>query len=134
MTKSIIRKGVFESNSSSTHSLAIMTQEKWNEFKTTDKYLAEWDGTLYMVEELIEKYKQLANQYPAIYKIDRLTTREDWIKYLTKPGEWGQANYFTYETWGDYDIWSDWAESYVEEFETPSGDKMVAVGGYGYNG
>ena len=44
--KKIIRKGVFETNSSSSHSLTIMTQEKWDEFKTTDKWLADFDGKL----------------------------------------------------------------------------------------
>lgn len=28
----------------------------------------------------------------------------------------------------------DWAESFEEHFETPSGDKMVAFGYHGYNG
>lgn len=132
--KKIIRKGVFESNSSSSHSLTIMEASKWEEFKTTDKYLADWYGKLFLVEDVIEKYKGLAKEYPNSYDIKNLKTKEDWIKYLTKPSSWGQANYFTYKTWGEYDVWSDWAESYVEHFTTPSGDKMVAVGGFGYNG
>lgn len=132
--KKIIRKGVFESNSSSSHSITIMEASKWKEFQTTDKYLADWDGKLFLVETVIEKYKELVKKYPSSYDIQNLETREDWIKYLTKPNEWGHAHYFTYETWGEYDIWSDWAECYVGHFKTPSGDEMVAVGGYGYNG
>ena len=31
--KRIIRQGIFETNSSSTHSLTIMTQDQWKEFK-----------------------------------------------------------------------------------------------------
>ena len=132
--KKIIRRGTFETNSSSTHSLTIMEASKWKEFETTDKYLADWDGKLFTIEELIEEYKILADKYPDTYNIKNLNTREDWIKYLTKSNGWRGANYFTYETWGEYDIWSDWAECYVEHFTTPSGDEMVAVGGYGYNG
>lgn len=132
--KKIIRKGTFETNSSSTHSLTIMEASKWKEFETTDKYLADWEGNLFLVEDLIEEHKDLAKKYPDSYHIENLEAREDWIKYFTKPNRWGCAEYFTHKTWGEYDIWSDWAEPFVEHFTTPSGDKMVAVGGYGYNG
>lgn len=137
--KKIIRQGVFESNSSSSHSLSITTQEKWNEFKTTDKYLAEWDGTLCLVDDLIEEMKKAAEQDVDIriscevHNVD-FNDRASCIKYLTRStGNWSHADYFTYENWGGWE-WSDWAESDVTYFETPSGDKMVAIAAYGYNG
>lgn len=132
--KKIIRKNTFETNSSSTHSLTICTAEQWNEFKTTDKYLADWDGELFLVDELIEVMKIKATEHPERYKDVDLNNRESCIEHLTKENRWGGADYFTYETWGSYDEWSEWAEAYVEEFTSPSGDKMVAVGAYGYNG
>lgn len=126
--KKIIRRGLFESNSSSTHSLTIMPQDKWNEFKTTDKWLADWDGELYLVDDLIEEMKEEKEKYHNYYKNVDLNDRQSCIDYLT------ENDYYTYDTWGEHDTWSYWAETYVEEFETPSGDKMVAVGAYGYNG
>lgn len=128
MTKRIIRQNTFETNSSSTHSLTICTAKQWEEFKTTDKYLADWDGELFLVDELIEVMKKEAIEHPNWYEDIDLNNRESCIEYLT------EDDYFTYETWGSYDKWSDWAEAYEEEFTTPSGDKMVAFGAYGYNG
>lgn len=134
MMKKVVRKGTFETNSSSSHSLTIMTQDKWNEFETTDKWLADWDGELKLVDDLIERMKEEAEKYPDLYKDVDLNDRQSCINYLTSPkGRWGSRDYYTYDTWGDYE-WSDWAECYVEKFETPSGDKLVAVGAYGYNG
>lgn len=128
--KHIIRKGTFETNSSSSHSITIMTADKWDDFKNTDKYLADWEGKLYLVDDLIDGMKDNPDAYEGV----DLSNREECIKYLTESGdEWGCAEYFTYETWGEYDEWSDWAEVDVERFESPSGDKMVVVCTYGYN-
>lgn len=125
--KRIIRRNTFETNSSSTHSLTINTAKQWEEFKTTDKYLANWDGELFLVDDLIKN--ELADQSETI----DLSDREACIKALTKRDRWDDAEYFTYEDWGTYE-WSDWAEVDVQKFKTPSGDEMVAVACYGYNG
>lgn len=122
--KRIIRQGTFENNSSSSHTITIMAEDKWNDFENTDKYLADWEGNLYLVDDLIKMMKNNPNVYDGV----DLSSREECIKYLTKNEE-----YFTYKTWGDYD-WSDWAEVDIEHFESPSGDKLVAVCTYGYNG
>ena len=45
-----IRQGVFETNSSSTHALAICTQEEWDKLKSGEYLVNEWDIT-----ELISK-------------------------------------------------------------------------------
>ena len=73
--------------------------------------------------------KEDSEKYPDSYKDIDFNDRQSCIDFLTHGWD-----YYTYDTWGDYDKWSDWAECYTEEFETPSGDKMIAVGAYGYNG
>ena len=40
-----IRQGVFETNSSSTHALAICTQEEWDKLKSGEYLVNEWDIT-----------------------------------------------------------------------------------------
>ena len=57
--KRIIRQSIFETNSSSTHSLTIMTQDQWKEFMKTDKWLADYSGELHLVDDLIPMIKQL---------------------------------------------------------------------------
>ena len=80
--KRIIRRNTFETNSSSTHSLTICTAEQWNEFKTTDKYLADWDGELFLVDELIEVMKIKAVEHPERYKdVDELRLRFSALLY-----------------------------------------------------
>lgn len=40
-----IRQGVFETNSSSTHALAICTQEEWDKLQSGEYVVDEWDIT-----------------------------------------------------------------------------------------
>lgn len=40
-----IRQGVFETNSSSTHALAICTQEEWDKLQSGEYVIDEWDIT-----------------------------------------------------------------------------------------
>ncbi len=92
-----IRHGVFETNSSSTHSLIICTEEDFEAFRRGEKIL-HWDDTLVDAA----KYKEDHGRYPDEYR--------------------------TFDQMGDY------FEFYTEHFTTPSGDKMVAFGEYGYDG
>lgn len=127
--KVIIRRKTFETNSSSTHSLNIVTQQQWDDWKE-GKYLAEWDGDLYLVDDLIEKVKNDFAKHPAWFDegFDP-ENREACIKYLTK----NNGEYYTYEEWGSYDEWSDWAEVFDKSYTTPSGDKIHIYGCYGYD-
>lgn len=92
-----IRKNVFETNSSSTHSICICTEEDFNKWKNDEKL---WD---YYGDKLVD-----VNEVP---KEDR-------------------------DTWDfrSYDYEDDCKEWYDVHFITPSGDKMIAFGLYGYDG
>ena len=92
-----IRKNVFETNSSSTHSICICTEEDFNKWKNDEKL---WD---YYGDKLVD-----VDEVP---KEDR-------------------------DTWDfrSYDYEDDCKEWYDVHFTTPSGDKMVAFGLYGYEG
>lgn len=128
MVKHIVRKGTFETNSSSSHSLTILTKEKWDDFENTDKYLAAFDGNLYLVDDLIKEMKEDAKKNPSRYEnIVDLNDRASCINFLRSDLD----RYYTFEEWGEYDVWSDCLESYAESFTTPSGDEMIAVGYYG---
>lgn len=91
-----VRKNVFETNSSSTHSLCICTENEYDKFKNGDMMYDDYNEELQFVSD-----KEL---------------EEDEYRYKS------------YENMGE------WLEFYEEHFTTPSGDKMVAFGEYGYDG
>lgn len=91
-----IRKNVFETNSSSTHSLCICTENEYDKFKNGDMMYDDYNEELQFVSD-----KEL---------------EEDKYRYKS------------YENMGK------WLEFYEKHFTTPSGDKMVAFGEYGYDG
>jgi hypothetical protein len=109
-----VRRGVFETNSSSVHSLTIVTEEefeKWNEYN----YM--YDGKVYTFEEAKEK---LAEEYKFLNTAEYVS-RDEWEEVLS---DW---NFKTTENFNnDY-------EDFTEYFVTPSGDKMVAFGYFGHD-
>jgi len=112
-----VRRGVFETNSSSVHSLTIMTQEnydKWNE----GTYMHE--GEFYTFEEA---KKALEAEKWFDVEESKEYTEEEWKETLL------DYDYHTTETYygSDYD-------TFEERFITPSGDKMIAFGFYGRDG
>lgn len=96
-----IRIGVFETNSSSTHSLCIVSKEDY------DKWI---NGEL---------------RFREYFKSER------FVPNVPENSEVGVTfEEYEEETFDDYSPYTP----FHEEFETPSGDKMVAFGYYGYNG
>ncbi len=98
-----IRRGTFETNSSSTHSLVMCSGLEWDKFKRGE-LLFDTDS-----DSLI----------PAIM-IDDEEDEEDWGK-----------RYYTYEEIfeeGELDY-----EVFHDEYTTESGDKVIGFGYYGYN-
>ena len=91
-----IRRNVFETNSSSTHSICICTEEDYNKWENGEKLWDYYSGKLVDVDSVPEEERN---------------------------------------TW-DYrncDFEEDYNEWYDMKFTTPSGDKMVAFGRYGYD-
>lgn len=106
-----IRTGVFETNSSSTHSITIMMKsdfEKWKE-----------SGLYYFAKELLTKEEAIERMKQGGYKIDWSDPEivEDYLRDFAR----------TYEQWAD----QEYLETFEEEFTTTSGDVIVAFGEYG---
>lgn len=100
-----IRYGVFETNSSSTHSLCIVTEEEFQRFKNGELLFDKLEERL-IGEDEAAMVPESDRQW---YELD------DWMTY----DEFLHRN----------DL--DW---YIRPFTTPSGDEMVAFGDYGYEG
>lgn len=101
-----IRFGVFETNSSSTHSLCICTEDEYEKWQNGDLVFDYWNN------EMIEPPKNLdemLDEDSPLYDSDAV---------------------YRYRK-GDYD--DEYLEWYDCRFTTPSGDKMVAFGWYGHD-
>lgn len=120
-----IRRGVFETNSSSTHSLTMMMKSDFERWGKEDLYLYQgygwgWDfnkpatDTLYTRDE-VEAFIKNRKYFDDTEEIDSEMIREmDFISFD--------------------DEGSEYLESFYQEFTTPSGETIVAFGEYGYNG
>lgn len=119
-----VRRGVFETNSSSTHSLTMMMKSDYDRWQTEQLYLYEggygWTfnkpvkNSLYTKDEVVEFAKN-NRYYHGEEEIDNGTMRD-----------------MGFISWDDEG--SEYLEGFYEEFTTPSGETIVAFGEYGYNG
>lgn len=84
-----IRKGVFETNSSSTHCLAVYKKSEWQDFQSGKLYMERTLGPLLNEEEVKEKFKQYCCKYGYEETVEKFENwKEDWlIKYLYEDAE-----------------------------------------------
>ena len=108
-----IRRGVFETNSSSTHSMTICAKEDYEAWRK-GKVLFDENKNVFLPEkEVLEKLK------------DELD--ED----LNEDGILQEYGYYTYD-----EFWNkeNELESFEEEYTTKGGEVIKIFGSYGYNG
>lgn len=134
-----IRRGVFETNSSSTHSLTMCDEETFEKWKSGDlmfdKYAEEFIDS---VSELSDEQKNAAKEYYE-YSMEKYwkqwddltdSEKEEWYsKYATEKGIVSE-DVVTYDQFMD----EAYLESFVDRYTTKNGDKVVAFGLYGYDG
>lgn len=121
--KRTIRRGVFETNSSSTHSLTICTAEVYDEWCKSETLYMDGDGKLFTYEEVAAEAKKNT------FFIQKGLTDQKKIEEFIN--DWISDEYKTFNYYKDR-ICSDY-ETFERKFETPNGDKMVAFGYHGYN-
>ena len=136
-----IRQGVFETNSSSTHSLCICTKKEYEDFKDGKLSFNHYRDRLEDCN-IPSNYMNRAKEY---YEKNKTRFMLDWDNLSPED----QKNYMINEFDGSYKgdgIFKDnctferfkngfdGLESYARFFTSPSGDEMVAFGVYGYEG
>lgn len=146
-----VRQGVFETNSSSTHTLTICSKDDFDKWKRDEVFWLDnsWHQldtdkdfvTPEELEELAEKYNE--EQQKRIDEGDKFAHTVDIDKVLN-----GQRDYDPYyDSYYDTErsaleayTMDDWyarnvdLETYSRSFTSPSGDEMVAFGAFGYDG
>jgi len=104
-----VRFGVFETNSSSTHNLSIVSKEMFEKFKNGELLIM--GEELVTQEEALKEYKENQKRWYDSY--------EEWLEN-TRDVE-------TYDEWKD----DECLETFIEEYTSASGDEIVVFGKYG---
>ena len=120
----LIRRGTFETNSSSTHSITMCKESDFDKWKNGEMYWDRWNKSLVSKEEVEKEMAKLKEEFISEhpdYDKDDIDWEEQLEDYLNSDKE-----YYTYEEFNDYD--------YIE-YETfeDSYDGVVAFGYYGMN-
>lgn len=118
----LIRRGTFETNSSSTHSITMCKESDFDKWKNGEMYWDRWNESLVSKEEVEKEIAKLKEEFISEhpdYDKDDIDWEEQLEDYLNSDKE-----YYTYEEFNNYD--------YIE-YETfeDSYDGVVAFGYYG---
>ena len=114
-----IRRGVFETNSSSTHSIT-MCLKKYDKWEIGEMYLH--DDVLVTKEEAIEELKN--NKWFNQRNPDFNFTDEEAVNEILADYEY----YTSKQYWDD-----EYLETFEDTYTTPRGDVVVAFGKYGHD-
>lgn len=113
-----IRRGVFETNSSSVHSLTMCSNEEYDKWKKGEVLFLEEDEKFATREEIVEELKK-SPWYSDVNWDD-----EDRVDNILS-----DLDVKTYEQFFE----DKWFETFERHYTTPGGDKVVAFGCYGYD-
>lgn len=140
-----VRRGVFETNSSSTHSIVICSRKQFDEWKEgrccfnieSETFVYPDKGKLEQYrKEAIEQYKNTRDIDPYCIKWDDLTleAQENYIKTHVKYRLDQDRNSYCSMTYDYYRNYHQEGCEYTEKyFTTEHGDQVVAFGKGGYD-
>lgn len=117
----IIRNRVFETNSSSTHSITMCMESEFLKWKNGEMYWNRWNDELVPKEAVEDEFLK---ENTGVSKEDP-DFKDKLEEYLNDDDK----TYYTYEEFNDYDYIE--YETYVDKYNTPNGDTVVAFGYYG---
>ena len=121
-----IRNSTFETNSSSTHSMVIATEDEFNKWKSGEMLYKTWAWStdklkegLHLKEVCIEELLKDGS----ITEKELLEADEDELLEMLQEGD-----FYTYDNWRE-DL-----EHETAEYTTPGGEKLIIECAYGYDG
>lgn len=135
--KTQVRCGVFETNSSSTHSLSITTEETYEKWKNGELLYDEYKDEFIECTNLDDSQKEEAKNY---YEDKRRDYWKDWEQLTdSEKDSWYVKYAKTIENNNDGMTYDEYMyhgnlETYSRHYTSPSGDKLVIFGEYGYDG
>lgn len=136
-----VRRNVFETNSSSTHSITMCSENEYDKWRNGELLYKRWSGEFKTKEQILEEAKKTRESYleeqakgKKLYHYQEeyvnAQTDEELLE-IVLPEE--DSEWCTYEEYWD---WMD--DSYYQTFEddytTKGGEKVIAFGYHGYDG
>lgn len=116
--KKQIRRGVFETNSSSVHSLTMCSGEEYEKWKNGEVLYWKYNDKFGTREDIIEELKKKSWYHNVDWndtdRVDDILSDEE-VKTCEE--------YFE----------NEWYETFRQRYTTPSGDEVVAFGYYGHD-
>lgn len=136
--KTQIRYGTFESNSSSTHSITLCLQEEFDAWEKgellldyyNDKFINPYTLTEEDKVEAQEEYDNKKQLFWADWDNLSKDAKNKWYEKYLKEHDLYDEGFYTYDEFME----NEYLETFVESYTSPSGDKIVAFGRYGYDG
>lgn len=136
-----IRKNVFETNSSSTHSLTMCSKSQFEDWKAGKVLFNDWKEVFVEAQKMTEIDKENArDEYKSLYECQSYYKKwedlsEDEInqwysKWYEERGDYDRDDLKTYKEYFNY----GYLETFVQCYTSESGDEVVAFGKYGYDG
>lgn len=111
-----IRRGIFETNSSSTHSITMCTKDDYTKWKNGELIYDSIKEKLISISD--EKYQNWKNN----------KDEEENEEY--EDDDYDDKDYMTFDEFFDYCDYCTF-ESFEEDYISPSGDHIIAFGYYG---
>lgn len=129
-----IRRGVFETNSSSVHSLTMCMKSVFDRWESDNLLLFTGSGWCYPEDNKPQKNHfytkeeaiafEKSSKYPPSEDFD--WNDEDAVMEMLHENEWYDYDYY----WNEY---CEYYETFEDTTTTPSGEKVVAFGYYGHD-
>lgn len=135
--KKQIRQGIFETNSSSTHSLTICSKDEFDAWKRGEVLLDEYSAKFVPIKlsddikvEAEKEYEELKDiLFSKDWKDLSDDAKEKYYERYALKHRLINEDAETYEQYMD-----SYLETFYETYTSKSGDEIVAFGKYGYDG
>lgn len=119
------RFGVFETNSSSSHTLCILPKETYDKVCSGELFISQYGDTTYTRDEAIDAtigWRHRWSDQKYTREMVEAMDEETLLEFLKTGG------IVKFDDWG-----SEWLEFFEESYTTSSGDEIVVFGQYGYD-
>lgn len=126
-----IRRSVFETNSSSVHSITMCSKDDFEKWENNSNYYFLYrynkSGLIGTKEEMIKMLKsETWRDGTPVY------SDVDWDNEVSVKDLFVEKNILTSDEY--FDRYNEYLETFVEYYTTPKGEDVVAFGYYGYDG